>query len=82
MTAALQLGLIGYAVGCITVNIATFDLFYHYLAVIVMCTMVGNRILERQEIPGARAQSGESAKPVSKKWAPPKPHHKAARSTG
>jgi len=45
LCAALQLSLIGYAVGGLTVNIATFDVFYHVLAIIVMCHVVGEQLL-------------------------------------
>ena len=44
---AIQLSMVGYAVGGLTVNIATFDLFYHLLAILVMCSIVGGRVLER-----------------------------------
>jgi len=45
LCAALQLSFIGFAVGGLTVNIATFDVFYHMLAIIVMCHVVGEQVL-------------------------------------
>lgn len=80
LCAAIQLGLVGYAVGGLTVNIATFDLFYHYLAVIVMCSNVGNEILKRQTVTVTGA--GEAKKVVAagpKKWSPHRPVSDAAR---
>jgi len=51
LCAATQLSIVGFAAGGITVNIATFDVFYHILAVIVMCSVVGERILEGDVTP-------------------------------
>jgi len=42
---ALQLSLVGFAVGGLTVNIATFDVFYHMLAIIVMCYVIGEQVM-------------------------------------
>jgi len=72
LSAAAQLGLIGFAVGGLTVNIATFDLFYHYMAVIVMCSVVGDRLLEKDL---TISREGVAVK-ASTKWSPPKAAHK------
>jgi len=66
---AMQLGLIGYAVGGITVNIATFDVFYHMLAIIVMCNIVGERMLNGELTDAA---TGQKLVPGAgtKKWQP------------
>ncbi|WP_262692158.1 putative O-glycosylation ligase, exosortase A system-associated [Kordiimonas aestuarii] len=69
LSAALQLGLVGYAVGGLTVNIATFDLFYHYMAVVVMCSNVGNHLLTKQ----LTVNQGGVSVAASTKWAPPRP---------
>ncbi len=42
---ACQLSLVGYALGGLTVNIATFDVFYHIACVIVMGSVVGEQLL-------------------------------------
>ncbi|WP_417459660.1 putative O-glycosylation ligase, exosortase A system-associated [Kordiimonas sp.] len=78
LCAAIQLGLVGYAVGGLTVNIATFDLFYHYLAVIVMCSNVGDEILARQTF--RVADDGKKIIAAGpKKWSPHGSGSKAAR---
>lgn len=72
MCAAIQLSIIGYAVGSLTVNIATFDYFYHMLAVVVMCSVVGEKIILKGETT-ARAAKGpadQPKQPKSKKWSP------------
>ncbi len=69
---AIQVSLVGYAVGGLTVNIATFDYFYHLLAVVVLSTAVGNKILNG-EFPTKKKEGEEVTKPKSKKWAPPRP---------
>ena len=75
LSAAIQLGLIGYAVGGLTVNIAAFDLFYHYMAVIVMCSVVGEKLLTKE----LTTQVDGVAVKASTKWTPP---GHAARHTG
>jgi len=45
LNVALQLSIVGYAVGGLTVNIATFDVFYHVLAIIVMTSVVGDQLM-------------------------------------
>ncbi len=47
MSGAIQLSLVGYAVGGLTVNIAAFDFFYHLLITIVLCRVVGDRIIAK-----------------------------------
>jgi O-antigen ligase len=42
---ACQLAIVAYVVGGLTVNIATFDIIYHVLAIIVMSYVVGEQIL-------------------------------------
>ncbi|MEX0300588.1 MAG: putative O-glycosylation ligase, exosortase A system-associated, partial [Kordiimonas sp.] len=42
---ATQLSIVGFAAGGLTVNIATLDIFYHILAVIVLCNVVGDQLL-------------------------------------
>ncbi len=66
---ASQLSIVGYAAGGLTVNIATLDIFYHILAVIVICNVVGDQIMA-----GALTKVGTKekleAKPESEKWQP------------
>lgn len=47
MSAMIQLAILGYAMGSLTVNIALFDVFYHLLIVLVICRSVGDRIIEK-----------------------------------
>lgn len=42
---AMRIGLVAYSVGGLTVNIATFDLLYHYLIIIVMARIVGDQLV-------------------------------------
>lgn len=74
LSSSVQLGLIGYAVGSLTVNIATFDLFYHYMAVIVMCSVVGERLLNKDL---TVSEDGVAVK-ASTKWSPPRAAHRRA----
>ncbi|WP_417449961.1 putative O-glycosylation ligase, exosortase A system-associated [Kordiimonas sp.] len=76
LSAAAQLGLVGYAIGGLTVNIAAFDLFYHYMAVIAMCTVVGEQILTR----ASTSTQGGVKVALSKKWSPPKPTNVGTRA--
>jgi len=48
LCAALQLSIVGYSVGGLTVNIGTFDIFYHFLAIVVMCQVVGDQLMAGQ----------------------------------
>ena len=48
LCAALQLSFVGFAAGGITVNIATLDVFYHMLAILVMASVVGEKLLAGQ----------------------------------
>ncbi|UTW58608.1 putative O-glycosylation ligase, exosortase A system-associated [Kordiimonas sp. SCSIO 12603] len=41
---ACQLSMVAYAIGGLTVNIATFDVFYHILAILVMSSVVGEQL--------------------------------------
>ncbi len=70
MSAALQLGLVGYGMGSLTVNIAAFDIFYHYLAVIVLCSVVGERLLTRPLTEVGQAAEDQPVERQSKKWSP------------
>ena len=47
MAGAIQLSLVGYAVGGLTVNVAAFDFFYHLLITIVLCKVVGDRMVAK-----------------------------------
>lgn len=69
LSAALQLSLIGFAVGGLTVNIATFDVFYHVLAMLVMCRVVGDQIMAGTL---TRVDTGEilDANAAADKWRP------------
>ncbi|WP_020398314.1 putative O-glycosylation ligase, exosortase A system-associated [Kordiimonas gwangyangensis] len=78
LCAAIQLGLVGYALGGLTVNIATFDLFYHFMAVIVMCSVVGEKMLTKD----LTTQVGGVSVKVSTKWAPPGHAAKREGNTG
>ena len=83
MSAAMQVSIVAFAAGGLTVNIATFDVYYHLLISIVLCRVVGDRIIEKgvtefgadePEPSEAEAGSKDRKKPKkSKKWAPPRP---------
>lgn len=83
MSNALQISIVGFAAGGITVNVATFDVFYHVLITIALCRVVGDRIIEKgvtefgadePEPSETEAGSKDRKKPKkSKKWAPPRP---------
>ncbi len=71
LSGAIQLSLIGYAVGGLTVNIASFDVFYHLLIIVVLCRVIGDKmvekgvakiVLEKEEVTKAKG-----------KWKPPSP---------
>ncbi len=66
---ASQLSIVGFAAGGLTVNIATLDIFYHILALIVMCSVVGEQLMA-----GTLTKVGTNevleAKPESEKWQP------------
>ena len=47
LASATQLSFLGYAVGGLTVNIAAFDFFYHLLIMVVLCRVVGDRMVEK-----------------------------------
>jgi len=69
MCAAMQLSVVGFAAGGLTVNIATFDVFYHVLAIIVMCHVVGERMMEGK-LTVAGSDRIVDVKGASKKWSP------------
>jgi len=66
---AMQLSIVAFAVGGLTVNIATFDVFYHLLAIIVMCNVVGERMLSGEL---TDVKTGEKLVPGAgtRKWQP------------
>ena len=66
---ACQLSLVGYAIGGLTVNIATFDVFYHLLAIIVMGAVVGEQ-LRAGKITLIETGEVYDAKQESDKWTP------------
>lgn len=66
---ALQLSLVGYAVGGLTVNIATFDVFYHLLAIMVMCHVVGEQLMAGK-LTLVGTNKVIDAKAASDKWTP------------
>ncbi len=47
LSGGIQLSIVGYALGGLTVNIAAFDLFYHLLIVVVLCRVVGDKMVEK-----------------------------------
>jgi probable O-glycosylation ligase (exosortase A-associated) len=71
LSVATQLSLVGYAVGGLTVNIAIFDLFYHLLIVLVICRVVGDRIIEKGAVP-IEEKREQTVKDKSK-WKPSRP---------
>lgn len=83
MSAAMQVSIVAFAAGGLTVNIATFDVFYHLLVSIAMCRVVGDRLIEKgvtefgAEEPepdeNEAASKGKKKPKKSKKWAPPRP---------
>lgn len=74
LSAAIQVSLVGYAVGGLTVNIAIFDLFYHLLIVLVICRAVGDRIIEKGAVMIQAKQ--EQAVKTKGKWKPPQSQNK------
>ncbi|NVJ70373.1 MAG: putative O-glycosylation ligase, exosortase A system-associated [Alphaproteobacteria bacterium] len=80
---ACQLSLVGYAAGGLTVNIATFDYFYDLLAIIVICSIIGERLMEKgvTEYTSLTPEEREEAEPKAKKWSP-RPAGKQAGSAG
>ena len=70
---ACQLSIVGYAVGGLTVNIATFDYFYDLLALIVLSTVVGEKLLTGNLTPYKATGLAAQAQETSKKWKPPRP---------
>ncbi len=71
MTGAVQLSFIGYAVGGLTVNIASFDFYYHLLITVVLCKVVGDRMVQHG-VTKIEKKSIVSARP-NKKWRPGAP---------
>lgn len=71
LSTAIQLSLIGFAVGGLTVNIATFDVFYHLLIVIVLCRVVGDKMVEKGVTNNAAKRQEQIT--TSGKWKPPAP---------
>lgn len=69
LCAACQLSIVGYAAGGLTVNIATLDLFYHVLAVIVMCSVVGEKLMAGT-LTDIKTKQKLTAKPENEKWQP------------
>lgn len=67
----IQLSIIGYALGGLTVNIAAFDLFYHLLITVVLCRVVGDKMLEKG-VTKIVAKREEQVKNKGK-WKPPAP---------
>ena len=47
LNALIQVSIVGFCVGGALLNIATFDLLYHYLAVVVLARLVGDRLIEK-----------------------------------
>lgn len=68
MSAALQLSFVGYAVGGLTVNIATFDFYYHLLITAVLCRVVGDRYMEKGVT--RIKETAEDVAQSSGKWKP------------
>lgn len=71
LAAMIQLSIIGYALGGLTVNIAAFDLFYHLLITVVLCRVVGDKMLEKGATQIVAQQGGQVT--VNGKWKPPAP---------
>lgn len=69
MAGALQLSFIGYAVGGLTVNIAAFDFFYHLMITVVLCRVVGDRLVAKG-VTEIEKKSIIQTKPQTK-WKPP-----------
>lgn len=69
MSSAIQLSFIGYAVGGLTVNIAAFDFFYHLLITVVLCRIVGDRLVEKGVT--KIEKTGILAPKTKGKWKPP-----------
>lgn len=72
MAAAIQLSFVGYAVGGLTVNIAAFDFFYHLLITIVLCRVVGDRLIEKGVTKIEKKSILDTSGP-KQKWKPPQP---------
>lgn len=72
LCAACQLSLVGYAAGGLTVNIATFDYFYDLLAMIVLSSVIGQRLIAKGVTPYDEPKKEEAApkSAPAKKWSP------------
>ncbi|RMB02814.1 putative O-glycosylation ligase, exosortase A system-associated [Eilatimonas milleporae] len=68
---AVQVSVVGFAVGGLTVNIATFDLFYHMLALIVMSETVGGVLLTQGVTPVTGGETTVVSGGRTRKWRPP-----------
>ncbi len=78
---ACQLSLVGYAVGGLTVNIATFDYFYDLLAIIVLSTVVGEKMIAKGVTEYRKKEEEQAAEKerAPKKWSPHGPAAGAAQ---
>lgn len=66
---ACQLSIVAYCIGGLTVNIATFDVFYHILALIIMGSVVGEQ-LRAGTLTSIATGEVYDAKRQTDKWAP------------
>ena len=71
LAGAIQLSIVGYAVGGLTVNIAAFDVFYHLLVVVVLCRVVGDKMVEKGV--NKIVTKAEVRVKAKGKWKPPVP---------
>lgn len=71
LSSAIQLSIVGYALGGLTVNIAAFDVFYHLLIILVLCRVVGDKMVEKGVT--KTVTKNETMGKTGGKWKPPTP---------
>lgn len=50
MAMMLQVGMVGYAIAGAFVNVATFDLYYHYIAIMVLLRLEVQKVLDKERL--------------------------------
>ncbi|MBV1900725.1 MAG: putative O-glycosylation ligase, exosortase A system-associated [Kordiimonadaceae bacterium] len=70
LCAALQLSFVGFAAGGLTVNIATLDVFYHMLGILVMSSVVGEKLLQGTPTKVVSKSIFNKAGAATEKWRP------------
>lgn len=69
MSAMLQVSIVGFCAGSLTIHLSLFDLIYHVIAMIVMVHVVGERLMEGPLTPYIK-KSTKKVKPARPKFKP------------